>query len=128
MHDPTYRQLLYCSHFCISVAVKLNVGFILRNCQVQLCDCFVCRVVLFHLVAHLILVGIQSLSPKVSTKRISSSVIISLPCAEFPSHFCRRYAELSKTVKNEISHRGKALQALKDYFQKKTESLKKTER
>ncbi|XP_062510582.1 inosine triphosphate pyrophosphatase-like [Corticium candelabrum] len=33
-----------------------------------------------------------------------------------PDGFDKTYAELSKSVKNEISHRGKALQALKEYF------------
>ncbi|WAR23239.1 ITPA-like protein, partial [Mya arenaria] len=41
------------------------------------------------------------------------------PCFQ-PSGFEQTYAEMSKEQKNLISHRGKAVQALKDFFMKKS--------
>lgn len=38
-------------------------------------------------------------------------------CNDMLCHFvCFRYAEMSSETKNSISHRGKALKALKEYF------------
>jgi hypothetical protein len=55
-----------------------------------------CRAILFQLEDHWILDGIPFFNLMALTK------------------------QMSKAVKNEISHRGKALQALKEFFQKPT--------
>jgi hypothetical protein len=77
-----------------------------------------CRAILFQLEDHWILDGIPFFNLMALTKRMNFVISHNPHTLNFPSYL--RYAEMSKAVKNEISHRGKALQALKEFFQKPT--------